>query len=70
LKQVDLKAYMRKKNMTYNQAAAEIGCSPNHLEAVANGRHPAGLRLRRMLSRWSDGKVNVIKLAMIEVPKG
>jgi len=67
MKQIELKQYITKTlGITYHAAGIQMEVSPQHLEAVANGRTPAGYVLRKKLAAWGNGKIDIAKLAMIE----
>ena len=66
---MELKDYINVHlGITQKEAAKQTGFSLKQINRACNG-HPAGLRLRRKLTEWSDGLVDVVKLAMIERKK-
>ena len=70
MKQIDLKQYLKENKLTYAIAARQLDdMSPQHLEAVANGREAAGRPLCVKLARWGAGRINLAPLMMIEKGK-
>ena len=66
MKQIELKEYIKSLGITYGEAGRQTGFSPQHIEAVANGRIPAGYLFRKKLVEWGVGKIDILKLALIE----
>jgi hypothetical protein len=63
---MDLKYYINiHLGITQEEAARQTGFSLKQINRACNG-HPAGLRLRRKLTEWSNGQIDVAKLAMID----
>ena len=70
MKQIELKKYITETlGITYREAAEMCGVSPQHLEAVANGRVPAGRALCVKLAKWGKGRIDLSPLMMIEKGK-
>ena len=66
----DLKYYINVVlGISQDQAAQELDVSTFWLNRVANGQKSAGFGLRKKILNWSDGLVDVAKLAMIEKGK-
>ena len=65
-KQVELKEYIKSLGITYGEVGRQTGFSPQHIESVANGRIPAGYLFRKKLLDWGRGKIDILKLALIE----
>ena len=70
MKQIELKQYITKTlGITYHAAGIQMDVSPQHLEAVANGRVPAGRALCVKLAKWGKGRIDLSPLMMIEKGK-
>lgn len=68
-KKMDLKYYINVHlGLTYQEAAKELGFSVRHICRVCNGK-PAGLKFRRRIYEWSEGRVDTVKLAIAEKRK-
>ena len=58
-----IKQYLTDNGLTYLEASKKTGYTPQHIEAVANGRIKASARMLIAFEKLSGGKIVAAKLA-------